>query len=170
MQKVYWILFYLTEGLFDYFMTHLSVVVPVFNEESLIGELVKRVKTNAQLISDDFEIILIDDGSQDKTWELIENEANTEKRVKGLKFSRNFGHHYAITAGLHNASGEWVIVMDGDLQDRPEVIPELYQKSQTAFHRFHQTLLLSCLLPFLTQCNNPTQLTCYHCFQKRISL
>jgi glycosyltransferase involved in cell wall biosynthesis len=133
MQKVYWILFYLTEGLFDYFMTHLSVVVPVFNEESLIGELVKRVKTNVQLISNDYEIILVDDGSQDKTWELIENEAHKEKRVKGLKFSRNFGHHYAITAGLHNASGEWVVVMDGDLQDRPEVIPELYQKSQTGF-------------------------------------
>ena len=133
MQKVCSILFYSTEELFNNFMTHLSIVVPVFNEASLIGELVKRVKANAQLISDDFELILVDDGSQDKTWELIENEANKEKRVKGLKFSRNFGHHYAITAGLHNASGEWVVVMDGDLQDRPEVIPDLYQKSQTGF-------------------------------------
>ena len=131
MQKVCSILFYSMEELFNNFMTHLSVVVPVFNEESLIGELVKRVKANAQLISDDFEIILVDDGSQDKTWELIENEANKEKRVKGVKFSRNFGHHYAITAGIHNASGEWVVVMDGDLQDRPEVIPDLYRKSQT---------------------------------------
>ena len=121
------------EGLFNHFMPHLSVVVPVFNEGSIIVELVKRVKTNIKLITDDFEIILVDDGSQDKTWEFIGNEARQEKRVKGIKLSRNFGHHYAITAGLHNSSGEWVVVMDGDLQDRPEVIPLLYKKSQDGF-------------------------------------
>lgn len=114
-------------------MTHLSVVVPVFNEGSIIAELVKRVKTNLKLITDDFEIILVDDGSEDETWKFIENETKQEKRVKGIKFSRNFGHHYAITAGLHNSTGEWVVVMDGDLQDRPEVIPELYKKSQEGF-------------------------------------
>jgi glycosyltransferase involved in cell wall biosynthesis len=114
-------------------MTHLSVVVPVFNEGFIIVELVKRVKTNLKLITDDFEIILVDDGSEDETWKFIENETKQEKRVKGIKFSRNFGHHYAITAGLHNSTGEWVVVMDGDLQDRPEVIPELYKKSQEGF-------------------------------------
>jgi glycosyltransferase involved in cell wall biosynthesis len=121
------------EGSFKTFMTHLSVVVPVYNESSLIKELVKRVKANVKLITEDFEIILIDDGSYDQTWELIESEASQEKRIKGIKFSRNFGHHYAITAGLHNAIGEWVVVMDGDLQDRPEVIPDLYKKAQTGF-------------------------------------
>jgi dolichol-phosphate mannosyltransferase len=121
------------EGLFNHFMPHLSVVVPVFNEGSIIVELVKRVKTNVKLITDDFEIILVDDGSEDETWEFIGNEARQEKRVKGIKLSRNFGHHYAITAGLHNSSGEWVVVMDGDLQDRPEVIPQLYKKSQDGF-------------------------------------
>jgi glycosyltransferase involved in cell wall biosynthesis len=114
-------------------MTHLSVVVPVYNESSLIKELVKRVKENVKLITEDFEIVLIDDGSHDQTWELIEFEARQEKRIKGIKFSRNFGHHYAITAGLHNATGEWVVVMDGDLQDRPEVIPDLHKKAQTGF-------------------------------------
>jgi dolichol-phosphate mannosyltransferase len=114
-------------------MTHISVVIPVYNEGSLIDELVKRVKTNVKLITEDFEIILVDDGSQDNTWNSIENEAKSENRIKGVKFSRNFGHHYAITAGLHNSSGEWVVVMDGDLQDRPEVIPELYQKGQEGF-------------------------------------
>jgi glycosyltransferase involved in cell wall biosynthesis len=114
-------------------MTHLSVVIPVFNEGPIIEELVKQVKMNVKLITDDFEIILVDDGSQDETWNKIENEAKQEKKVKGIKFSRNFGHHFAITAGLHNSSGDWVIVMDGDLQDRPEVIPELYKKSQTGF-------------------------------------
>ena len=114
-------------------MTYLSVVVPVFNESSLIGELLKRVKANVKLITEDFEILIVDDGSKDQTWELIEAEAKKESRIKGIKFSRNFGHHYAITAGLHNSEGEWVVVMDGDLQDRPEVIPELYKKAQTGF-------------------------------------
>jgi dolichol-phosphate mannosyltransferase len=114
-------------------MTHLSVVVPVFNESSLIEELLKRVIDNVKLVTADFEIIIVDDGSQDKTWELIEAEAKKEMRIKGIKFSRNFGHHYAITAGLHNSNGEWVVVMDGDLQDRPEVIPELYKKAQEGF-------------------------------------
>jgi dolichol-phosphate mannosyltransferase len=121
------------EGLFNKFMTHLSVVIPVYNESSLIDELVKRVKTNVKLITEDYEIIIIDDGSQDNTWNSIENEAKSENRIKGIKFSRNFGHHYAITAGLHNSNGEWVIVMDGDLQDRPEVIPDLYKKAQKGF-------------------------------------
>jgi glycosyltransferase involved in cell wall biosynthesis len=114
-------------------MTHLSVVVPLYNESSLIGELVSRVKNSLESVTEDFEIILVDDGSLDKTWELIEIEAEKEKRLKGIKFSRNFGHHYAITAGLHNSSGEWVIVMDGDLQDRPEVIPDLYNKAVSGF-------------------------------------
>jgi polyisoprenyl-phosphate glycosyltransferase len=114
-------------------MTHLSVVIPVYNESSLIDELVKRVKTNVKLITEDFEIIIVDDGSQDNTWNSIENEAKSENRIKGIKFSRNFGHHYAITAGLHNSIGEWVVVMDGDLQDRPEVIPDLYKKAQEGF-------------------------------------
>lgn len=114
-------------------MTYLSVVVPVFNESSLIEELLKRVINNVKLVTADFEIIIVDDGSQDQTWELIVAEAKKETRIKGIKFSRNFGHHYAITAGLHNSNGEWVVVMDGDLQDRPEVIPELYKKAQEGF-------------------------------------
>ena len=115
-------------------MTHLSVVVPVFNESSLIEELLRRVINNVKFITEDFEILIVDDGSQDQTWVLIEAEAKKESRIKGIKFSRNFGHHYAITAGLHNSEGEWVVVMDGDLQDRPEVIPELYKKAQTGFN------------------------------------
>jgi len=114
-------------------MVQLSVVIPVYNESSLIDELVKRVKSNANLITDDYEIIIVDDGSQDNTWNSIENEAKSENRIKGIKFSRNFGHHYAITAGLHSSNGEWVVVMDGDLQDRPEVIPDLYKKAQEGF-------------------------------------
>jgi len=114
-------------------MTHLSIVIPVYNESSLIDELVKKVKTNIKLISENYEIIIVDDGSQDNTWDLIENEAKSENRIKGIKLSKNFGHHYAITAGIHNSIGEWVVVMDGDLQDRPEVIPDLYKKANEGF-------------------------------------
>jgi glycosyltransferase involved in cell wall biosynthesis len=114
-------------------MTELSIVIPVFNESELIKELVKRVKSNTETITTDYEIILVDDGSNDSTWSEILREANLEKRVKGLKFSRNFGHHYAITAGLHQSSGKWVVVMDGDLQDRPEVIPQLFKKATEGF-------------------------------------
>jgi dolichol-phosphate mannosyltransferase len=114
-------------------MTYLSVVIPVLNESTLIGELIKRVKSNVELITKEFEIILVDDGSDDSTWEVIESQAATDTKVKGIKFSRNFGHHYAITAGLHKSGGEWVVVMDGDLQDRPEVIPQLHHKAQEGF-------------------------------------
>lgn len=114
-------------------MSHLSVVIPVFNESSLIEELVKRVKKNIQIITEDFEIIIVDDGSFDDTWKFIHAESVKEKRFRGIKFSRNFGHHYAITAGLQNSTGDWVVVMDGDLQDRPEVIPDLYNKAQEGY-------------------------------------
>jgi dolichol-phosphate mannosyltransferase len=114
-------------------MTKLTVVVPVFNEESLINELISRIKSNIILITENYEILIIDDGSEDETWVKIQNEADKDPRVTGIKFSRNFGHHYAITAGLHESKGDWVVVMDGDLQDRPEVIPDLYKKAMEGF-------------------------------------
>jgi glycosyltransferase involved in cell wall biosynthesis len=114
-------------------MTHLSVVVPVLNESTLIEELITQIKLNSQKITEQFEIIIIDDGSIDQTWDLIAKFAGKDKRIKGIKFSRNFGHHYAITAGLQKSIGEWVVVMDGDLQDRPEVIQKLYKKAQEGY-------------------------------------
>ena len=84
-------------------------------------------------MTDNFEIIIIDDGSTDSTWKRIEEIGEKNSRLKGIKFSRNFGHHYAITAGIAESSGDWVVVMDGDLQDRPEVIPDLYKKAQEGF-------------------------------------
>jgi dolichol-phosphate mannosyltransferase len=114
-------------------MPRISVVVPVLNESSLIAELISRVVSNLEKLTSDFEIILIDDGSEDNTWEIISKYSLIEQRIKGLKLSRNFGHHYAITAGINHTGGDWVVVMDGDLQDRPEVIPELYAKAQEGF-------------------------------------
>jgi dolichol-phosphate mannosyltransferase len=114
-------------------MPKISVVIPLFNESTLISELVHRVKSNLELISLDYEIILVDDGSSDQTWKIIKEIAKDFINVKAIRFSRNFGHHFAITAGLQATSGDWVVVMDGDLQDRPEVIPKLYEKALQGF-------------------------------------
>lgn len=108
---------------------HISVVSPIYRAEKIISELVKQVKENLLPITEDFEIILINDASPDHSWSEIEKETAKDKRVKGLNLSRNFGQHYAITAGLNFAKGEWIVVMDCDLQDRPDEIPNLYHKA-----------------------------------------
>ena len=114
-------------------MTFLSVVAPIFNEGPVVKEFVKQVTEvlTSQVL--DYEVILVDDGSTDDSWKYIESAANENKKIVALKLSKNFGHHYAITAGLHNSAGQWVVVMDSDLQDRPEVIPDLLKKAQEGF-------------------------------------
>ena len=107
----------------------ISIVSPEYKGEKMVSELVRRIKESVSTITDDFEIILVNDASPDNTWEEIEKECAADSRVKGIDLSRNFGQHYAITAGLHYAKGEWVVVMDCDLQDRPEEIPNLYRKA-----------------------------------------
>jgi glycosyltransferase involved in cell wall biosynthesis len=114
-------------------MTHISAVIPLLNEEKLVKELIKRVDLNLRKISEDYQIILVDDGSTDSTWKLIKTESIQNSKISGIRFSRNFGHHYALAAGINHSSSEWVVVMDGDLQDRPEVIPDLYKKAQEGF-------------------------------------
>lgn len=109
---------------------HLSIVSPVYRSENIVEELVKQIKKNVSTITDDFEIILVNDYSPDNSWQKITEECAKDKRVKGINLSRNFGQHYAITAGLNYTQGEWVVVMDCDLQDRPDEIPNLYRKAQ----------------------------------------
>lgn len=106
----------------------ISVVSPVYYGEKMISELVRRNIVSLTTITDDFEIILVNDASPDNSWNEIEKECVKDKRVKGINLSRNFGQHNAITAGLRYVKGEWVVVMDCDLQDRPEEIPNLYNK------------------------------------------
>lgn len=96
----------------------------------MIPELVRRNIEALSQITDNFEIILVNDASPDDTWEVIRSECAKDQRVKGINLSRNFGQHYAISAGLANVSGELIVVMDCDLQDRPEEIPNLYSKAQ----------------------------------------
>lgn len=95
----------------------------------MVSALVARCKDSLSDISEDFEIILVNDASPDNTWEEIKKVCSVEPRVKGIDLSRNFGQHYAISAGLSHAKGKWVVVMDCDLQDRPEEIPRLYSKA-----------------------------------------
>lgn len=109
---------------------HISVVSPVYRAENIVEELVKQLHEQLSLITPDYEIILVNDASPDASWEKIVQECSKDLRVKGLNLSRNFGQHPAITAGLEYAKGDWVVVMDCDLQDRPDEIPNLYQKAQ----------------------------------------
>lgn len=109
-------------------MYDISVVLPIFNEEDCIDELFSRLTGVLSTLVSSFELIFVDDGSSDRSWEKIEHLLEN-KYVKAIKFSRNFGHHAAITAGLDHAEGDWVVVMDSDLQDLPEEIPRLYEKA-----------------------------------------
>lgn len=107
----------------------ISIVSPVYKAENIVEQLVKEIQDNMQHLDVDYEIILVEDGSPDHSWQKIEQICSQEHTVIGLKLSRNFGQHYAITAGLDKAKGEWIVVMDCDLQDRPDEIPNLYHKA-----------------------------------------
>lgn len=111
----------------------ITVVSPVYRSETLVKSLVERVEQTLKNITNDYEIILVDDSSPDNSWREIEKIALVNQIVKGIQLSRNFGQHYAISAGLDHAKGEWVVVMDCDLQDIPEEIPKLYKKAKEGF-------------------------------------
>ena len=102
-----------------------SFVVPVFNEEETLPELERRVTAVIDALDGPAEVILVDDGSTDRTPELAADLNRRDPRFKLLRFTRNFGHQMAITAGLDHAQGDAVVIMDGDLQDPPEIVPEL---------------------------------------------
>jgi polyisoprenyl-phosphate glycosyltransferase len=109
----------------------ISVVAPVFNEEALLRDFYKR--TAAALKDYSFEILLVDDGSRDLSWQIISELSQKDSRVKGIGFSRNFGHQAALTAGLEHAAGEAIVLIDSDLQDPPEVIVDMIRKWQEGF-------------------------------------
>ena len=111
----------------------LSVVSPVYRADAVVAELVQRLVAALELISPSFEIILVDDRSPDNSWAIIQAQMAREPRVKGVRLSRNVGQHRAITAGLDRCQGEWIVVMDCDLQDRPEEIPALFAQVHRGF-------------------------------------
>ena len=108
---------------------YISVIVPVFGCADSIRELSERLINTLKLLTENFEIIFVNDKSLDNSWILIKNISKIDKRVKGISLSKNFGQHAAITAGLLHGRGEWTVVMDCDLQDQPEEITNLYSKA-----------------------------------------
>jgi glycosyltransferase involved in cell wall biosynthesis len=111
----------------------ISVVIPVYKAAECLAELYSRLSAVLEKITTNFEIILIEDCGGDQSWNYINFLAEKDNRIRGVQFSRNFGQHYAITAGLDICSGDWVVVMDCDLQDRPEEIPKLYEKAMEGY-------------------------------------
>lgn len=105
-----------------------SIIVPLYNEEEVIEELYKRLKKVMDSCEEGYEVIFVDDGSKDKTYEKVKVICNEDNGFKLVKFSRNFGHQAAITAGMNTSIGKAVIVIDADLQDPPEVILKMIEK------------------------------------------
>jgi len=117
-----------------------SIVIPIYNEEENIPELYRRLTAVMEALCDQekpeknaYEILMVDDGSRDGSWDLIKELHEKDGRVKGICFARNFGHHMAITAGLDHVKGRAVVLMDGDLQDPPEEMPRLLEKFREGY-------------------------------------
>ena len=107
-------------------MKKVSVVIPMYCEEEVAEECYKRVsKTLKELKEYEYEIIFVNDGSQDKTLKILEEIARKDSNVKVISFSRNFGHQVAVTAGIKEVTGDAIVIMDADLQDPPELIPDM---------------------------------------------
>lgn len=111
----------------------LSIVIPLFNEEGNVEKLVQSIINALPQNDFPYEVVLVDDGSQDCTWKLIVDAASKDERIKGVSLSRNFGHQNAIFTGLSYAIGKAIITMDGDLQHPPDVIPRMYEAWKNGF-------------------------------------
>jgi polyisoprenyl-phosphate glycosyltransferase len=111
----------------------LSIVVPVFNEELIIEELVSRMVKAAEAVGPNYEIIFVNDGSRDGSLLKLKAACDINPKLHYISFSRNFGHQIAITAGMEYAKGDAVVTIDGDLQDPPELIPEMFKEYQNGY-------------------------------------
>ncbi|MBC8106475.1 MAG: glycosyltransferase family 2 protein [Anaerolineae bacterium] len=118
-------------------MALISVVVPIFNEQENLPELRRRMTASLDSTGDSWELVLVNDGSRDASPQMLREMNAEDPRIKVIDLSRNFGHQPAVTAGIHHARGDCVILIDGDLQDPPEVIPEMVAK----WKQGHQVVL-----------------------------
>jgi glycosyltransferase involved in cell wall biosynthesis len=114
-------------------MIEISVIVPLYNEQEIIPELYRRLKSSIDSISSSYELIFINDGSKDSTHIRLFDLAKLDNRVKYINFSRNFGHQIAVTAGLDASKGKAVVIIDGDLQDPPELIPTMFNRHKEGY-------------------------------------
>lgn len=111
----------------------LSVVAPCYNEEEVLHTLYTRLSTVVEKVGIPYEIVLVDDGSKDKTWVMLQDLAQKDSHVKAVKLSRNFGHQMALTCGLDQCSGEVILIIDADLQDPPELLPDMLKLWQEGY-------------------------------------
>ncbi|TWT64220.1 glycosyltransferase family 2 protein [Rubinisphaera italica] len=111
----------------------LSIIVPVFNEEESLAELRSQISASCTASQIEYEVIFIDDGSSDSSWSIIEKLAGDHPEISGIRFRRNFGKAAALTAGMEAARGEWLMMMDADLQDDPAEIPKFLDKAAEGF-------------------------------------
>lgn len=116
----------------------LSIIIPVFNESESLSELCKQITNSCEKNSIEFETIFIDDGSNDGSWPLIEELSKQDTRFRGIRFRRNFGKAAALTAGMNEAQGELIMMMDADLQDDPEEIPNFIEKLNKKSRKTHK--------------------------------
>lgn len=110
-----------------------SIVIPCFNEEEVLPLLFERLRAAAEQWDADYEVVLVDDGSTDATWALIEAQHEADERWRGVRLARNFGHQIALWTGLKHATGDLIAVLDADLQDPPEVLPRYFDKWAEGF-------------------------------------
>jgi glycosyltransferase involved in cell wall biosynthesis len=110
-----------------------SIVVPCFDEQEVLPQTLQRLHAAAQATGASYEIVLVDDGSKDRTWQIVAAEADRDSRVRGVRLSRNFGHQAALTAGLERSRGAEVLIIDADLQDPPELLGPMRAKLAEGF-------------------------------------
>jgi len=115
----------------------LSIIIPIYNENAVLPELLKRLYHTLEAVHLNYEIIFVNDCSSDSSLQILKDAREKDKRIKILSFSRNFGHQTAITAGLRFSSGDAVTILDGDLQDPPELIPKFIEKWKAGFEVVH---------------------------------
>ena len=113
--------------------TAISIVIPIYNEQEGIPELYNRLRASVEKISADYEMIFVNDGSKDNSLAELIRLSQQDSRVFYIQFSRNFGHQIAVTAGLDRCTGQSIVIIDGDLQDPPELIVDLYNKHKEGF-------------------------------------
>ena len=160
----------------------LSIVTPVYRCESCIIDLIERLKLSIESFTSDYEIIFVNDASPDQSWDKLKEIAKSNHTIKLINLSRNFGQHAAITAGLSEASGEWMVVMDCDLQDLPEEIPNLFFKAQEgfdfvlaerasrndSFYKKMTSKLFYFVLSYLTETKQDTTVANFGIYHKRV--
>jgi dolichol-phosphate mannosyltransferase len=111
-----------------------SIVAPIYNEEGNIQKLYDRVSQVMDSTGESWELVTVNDGSRDKSFELLSDLSHKDSRIKVVNFARNFGHQLAVTAGLHNTSGDAMVVIDADLQDPPELILDMIERWKAGYH------------------------------------